>query len=436
MYKKNMHYKKKSTEASESIQNEDPKDNKEDTDALLQKENEVPENKDVAVLDETKRQPVSPLVDPELLKDIIMSSCPAEKEISPIPSVEPCKVKHMMKFRDGNSEPKIEQEIIPSIISNEKKEDHSSWWEPYFERNMLDPKETNAEESTAADKSQKRDSSVNVHSTTEAEQKRIQSEKQCNIVQEKIQIEGKKEKPQHKEKLEKQGAAAKQDIQGDATTKNIVTEKEKIHEEEKDNPKNKIENTQANKSLNVISIEDETHLINQEDKSDNLEDSASIDPSEGSISSFTIRTCCQEASPKQKKTAAFTEAKQSGTPEKDQKKGQAKDVSPIKKMSEGKRTTTLDIIPIQKAPSAPAKKPVQSVVSPAKKNAGKRRKIDEVPSDEPSEDPSDEDSTDSGDDSEDSAYRAESELIDDAYDKDDELEDEEEVEENQRRKIQ
>ena len=46
----------------------------------------------------------------------------------------------MMNFIYGNSEPKIEQEIMQPIISNEIKEDHSSWWEPYIDRNMLDPK--------------------------------------------------------------------------------------------------------------------------------------------------------------------------------------------------------------------------------------------------------------------------------------------------------
>ncbi|XP_021752404.1 ABC transporter F family member 4-like isoform X5 [Chenopodium quinoa] len=259
-------------------------------------------------------------------------------------------------------------------------------------------------------------------------------------------------------------------------------EKEKIPKEKTvEDESTKTTDPKAQIAPDFVQIEDETYLLDQDDDKVSTKLSEETAPSsQKSDQSTKMKTRYKMVARKNKNKSLVVVPSGRITRSQDvlldesEKGSLKKDVEPAKetaKIGQKRRMSTRNFpiqkeadapppapTPIKKMAGAPAeyppdqgkkggkKKTLEEVkktskvagkrkadVSPAKRNAGKRKKIQEVPSDEPSQDPTDESSTDSDDDSEESVYRAEEEPVsEDDY----EVEEEEEEDEVKPRKKQ
>ncbi|XP_021757868.1 DNA ligase 1-like [Chenopodium quinoa] len=198
-----------------------------------------------------------------------------------------------------------------------------------------------------------------------------------------------------------------------------------------------------------VEIEDETHLLNQNmDKDFEKISEETAASSQKSEQSTKKKSRYKMVARKNKNKSPVVPSgritrSQDVLLDESGKEGQKQSVEAAEETMKKGAPAKYSAAPLKKMPGAPAEKVVQggkkktaeevkktskvagkrkAVVSPAKKNAGKRKNI-QVPSDEPSQDPIDESSTDSGDDSEESIYKAEPEPV---SEEDDELEEDEE----------
>ncbi|XP_021733172.1 triadin-like [Chenopodium quinoa] len=215
--------------------------------------------------------------------------------------------------------------------------------------------------------------------------------------------------------------------------KELKGQEEKGHEKEKSPEKKTVEydfpkptemkdttgNKKAQMASDYVEIEDETNLIDSDMNNELTKLSEEQLTYLNRVNNEPDKQGQKEATDKQgQKEVLNRRVSPRSSPMQKKSGAKAAEPTPIKKMAGapaeyvaaplktkgGKKRSTEEM----KESSKVAGKR-KAVVSPAKKNVGKRKKIQEVPSDEPSQDPSDESSTDSGDDSEESVYKGEQE---------------------------
>ncbi|XP_021761252.1 DNA ligase 1-like [Chenopodium quinoa] len=443
-----------------------------------------------------KNRQNDPIVDPELLKDID-KSIGTDLTMSPLPSDVPFRVIHLLQFRDGKSEPLTLKKVIEQneygnsyeryTLNNEQSENipatNATTKSVSATHNTTDKEsrdESKQEEVQPKVQSNPVKNSLGQKKYKESTIRIMRNLKRMEKASKEIRKGSEKEKSPKDKTVEDVFPKTTNVEEGQEGKKE--PEKEKIPKEKTvEDESTKTTDPKAQIAPDFVQIEDETYLLDQDDDKVSTKLSEETAPSsQKSDQSTKMKTRYKMVARKNKNKSLVVVPSGRITRSQDvlldesEKGSLKKDVEPAKetaKIGQKRRMSTRNFpiqkeadapppapTPIKKMAGAPAeyppdqgkkggkKKTLEEVkktskvagkrkadVSPAKRNAGKRKKIQEVPSDEPSQDPTDESSTDSDDDSEESVYRAEEEPVsEDDY----EVEEEEEEDEVKPRKKQ